>query len=120
MISHTDTGIEWEAVRYKGILGSPDSVHYEKRSSYEVDHDNLSKYLGFSVTDFEVGLNDTDEVSHENQVVNGIGFKYWETIWTHCGVEIDLGNIIWRPVNCRGSILGEPQKDLIEVALRKE
>ena len=62
----------------------------------------------------------TDEVRASHQVVNGIGFRFWKTIWAHFPVEIDMGNTIWLPVSCRGSISGEPQKDLVEVTLRKK
>lgn len=120
LIAHTEAEVEWETVRYKGIFGSPDSICEEKRQFYEVDHDSLSKYLGFSTIAFEADLNDRDEVRAKIQVVNGIGFELWESIWSHFQVEIDMGGTIWIPVSCRGSILGEPQKDLIEVALRRK
>lgn len=122
LMAHTETNFEWESVEYKPLFGdlASVSVHYEKRASYEVDHDSLSKYLGFSTTDFEVRLNDMGEVRASHQVVNGIGFSFWKSIWAHFPVEIDMGNTIWIPVSCRGSISGEPQKDLVEVALRKE
>ena len=119
LIAHTEAEVEWETVQYKGIFGSPDSTGEEKRQFYEVDHDSLSKYLGFSTIAFEVRLNDTDEVRVRNQVVNGIGFRCWESIWSYFRVEIDMGGTMWIPVSCRGSILGESQKDLVEVALRK-
>ena len=122
LIAHTDAEVEWETVRYKGIFGSPDFIGEEKKQFYEVDHDSLSKYLGFSTIAFEADLNDTDEVRAQRQAVNeiGFGFRYWASLWSHFRVEIDMGNTIWLPVSCRGSILGEPQKDLVEVALKKE
>ena len=121
LMSHTDANFDWERFEYKSFFGDlPDVfVTYEKRASYEVDHDNLSKYLGFSATAFEADLNDTDEVRANRQFVEGMGFKLWKSIWTHFRVEIDMGGTLWLPVNCRGSISGEPQKDLVEVSLRK-
>ena len=121
LMSHTDANFDWEPVEYKSLFEDPPSVsvHYEKQASYEVDHDSLSKYLGFSASAFEAALNDTEEVRASQQVVNGFGLKYWETIWAHFRVEIDMGGTLWLPVNCRGSILGEPQRDLVEVALKK-
>ena len=122
LMLHTDANFDWERFEYRSLFRDPAfvSVHYEKRYSYEVDHDSLSKYLGFSASAFEADLNDTDEVRASHQVVNGIGFRFWKTIWAHFPVEIDMGNTIWLPVSCRGSISGEPQKDLVEVTLRKE
>lgn len=122
LMLHTDANFDWERVECRSLFADPPFVfpHYEKRASYEVDHDSLSKYLGFSATAFEADLNDTDEVRASQQVVNGIGFKFWKSIWAHFRVEIDIGDTLWLPVNCRGSILGEPQKDLVEVSLRKE
>ncbi|MXV82706.1 hypothetical protein F4Z98_04965 [Candidatus Poribacteria bacterium] len=119
LIAHTEAEVEWETVRYKGMFGSPDATGEEKRQLYEVDHDSLSKYLGFSTIAFEARLNDRDEVRAKNQVVNGIGFRGWASIWSHFRVEIDMGGTLWIPVSCRGSILTKPQRDLVEVALRK-
>ena len=119
LILHTDAHCDWERVEYKSLFEYPPSVSvgYEKHASYEVNHDHLSKYLGFSVTAYEADLNDTEEVRANRQVVNGIGFDCKKTIWAHLRVEIDMGGITWLPVNCRGSILGKPQKDLVEVTL---
>ena len=122
LMLHTDANFDWEPFEYKSLFEDPPSVsvHYEKRASYEVDHDSLSKYLGFSATAFEADLNDTDEVRASQQVVEGFGLKFWKSIWEHFQVEIDMGGTLWLPVNCRGSILSEPQKDLVEVSLKKE
>lgn len=121
LMSHTDANFDWELVECKSLFEDPPSVYeyYEKRASYEVDHDSLSKYLGFSASEFEADLNDTEEVRASQQIVNGFGLKFSKTIWGHFRVEIDIGGTLWIPVNCRGSILGEPQKDLVEVALKK-
>ena len=122
LMSHTEANFDWEAVECRSLFAYPPfvSVYYEKRASYEVDHDSLSKYLGFSATAFEVDLNDTDEVRASQQAVDGFGLKFCKSIWGHFRVEIDMGGTLWLPVNCRGSILGEPQKDLVEVSLKKE
>lgn len=121
LILHTDAHFDWEPVEYRSFFEDPPSVsvHYEKRASYEVDHDSLSKYLGFSATAFEADLNDTDEVRANNQAIEGIGLTFSKTIWAHFRIEIDMGGTLWLPVNCRGSILSEPQKDLVEVVLPK-
>ena len=121
LMSHTDANFDWEPVECKSLFEAPPSVsvHYEKRASYEVDHDSLSKYLGFSVTAFEADLNDTHEVRASQRVLNGIGLKFCKSIWGHFRVKIDIGGTLWVPVNCRGSILGDPQKDLVEVSLKK-
>lgn len=122
LMSHTDANFDWKRVECKSLFEDPASVYeyYGKSASYEVDHDSLSKYLGFSATAFEADLNDTDEVRASQQVLNGIGFKFWKSIWGRFQVKIDMGGTLWLPVNCRGSILGEPQKDLVEVSLKKE
>ena len=121
LMSHTDAHFDWERFEYTSLFADPAfvSVHYEKRASYEVDHDSLSKYLGFSASAFEADLNDTDEVRASRQIVEGMGFKLWKSIWAHFRVEIDMAGTLWLPVSCKGSISGEPQKDLVEVALRK-
>ena len=119
LILHTDAHCDWERVEYKSLFEYPPSVSvgYEKHASYEVDHDHLSKYLGFSVTAYEADLNETEETHANRQIVNDIGFEYRETIWAQFQVEIDMEDTTWRVVNCRASILGDPQKDLVEVAL---
>ena len=119
LILHTDANCDWERVEAKSLFDDPPSVsvYYQKCASYEVNHDHLSKYLGFSVTAYEADLNDTEEIRANRRVVNGVGLEYQKTIWAQFRVEIDMGDITWRPVNCRGSILGAPQKDLVEVTV---